>query len=862
MNSIKLNSKSILSLLVLGILLAPINADAQKKDKKKKKDDKEVVQQPKKDAKKSIDDLTKSSKKLEGLFTIYQDTVNGSTQIVVSEDQIGKEFIYFSQVADGVTDVGRNRGSYRGSKVFKIKKYFDRIEFETQNTSFYFDPNNPLSKSKDANISHSILASLKIESHDDKNGLYLLKADDLFQKETFLQVKPPRYPNQPPTAFSLGNLDKDKTKIADIRNYPENTDVLTEFVYSQPSVLNNGSAAVEDGRNVSIKLYQSFIAMPENDYEIRYDDPRVGYFMTQVEDQTSTNSIPYKDMIHRWNLVKKDPNATISDPVEPITWWIENSTPHEWRDIIKEGVLEWNKAFEKAGFSNAMAVEVQSDTATWDAGDIRYNVLRWTSSPNPPFGGYGPSFVNPRTGQIMGADIMLEYVHFTNRVFYDKLYDLSAHQAAFTGEAENMPEMYCSLGHLMHESNMFGQAFLEAINASDLEMARMKKEAMKALIIHEVGHTLGLNHNMKASQVYSVEQLADATYMNGKCLTGSVMDYAAINLTRDRSKQGHYYDMSVGPYDVWAIQFGYTPFSTAAERETLLNLSTRPELTFGNDADDMRSPGKAIDPRVMVGDLSSDAIQYSINTYELTNDMMGSLKLKFANKGESYQELRRAYYLLSGQRANAGTVISRYIGGVYVERPMVGQEGAKQPYTPVSLEDQKRAMNALSKYVFAPNAFEVPNELYNYLAMQRRGFNFFSAGEDPKIHDQVLSYQRNVLSHLLHPNTLQRITDSELYGNAYKLSTFMTDLNDAIFKADIYGSVNSFRQNLQVEYTNALIAMLIGNQENRYDNNSKAMALYNLNKIKAMTAPAGDVSTRAHKQLLKTLVENAMKEIK
>src|SRR5690606_29464217 len=268
----------------------------------------------------------------------------------------------------------------------------------------------------------------------------------------------------------------------------------------------------------------------------------------------------YRDMIRRWHLVKKDPDAALSEPVEPITWWIENSTPHEWRETIKEGVLEWNKAFEKAGFSNAMAVEVQSDTATWDAGDIRYNVLRWTSSPNPPFGGYGPSFVNPRTGQIMGADIMLEYVHFTNRVFYDKLYDLSAHQAAFTGEAENMPEMYCSLGHLMHESNMFGQAFLEAANASDLEMARMKKEAMKALIMHEVGHTLGLNHNMKASQVYSVEQLADATYMNGKCLTGSVMDYAAINLTRDRSKQGHYYDMSVGPYDVWAIQFGYTPF--------------------------------------------------------------------------------------------------------------------------------------------------------------------------------------------------------------------------------------------------------------------------------------------------------------
>ena len=274
----------------------------------------------------------------------------------------------------------------------------------------------------------------------------------------------------------------------------------------------------------------------------------------------------------------------------------------------------------------------------------------------------------------------------------------------------------------------------------------------------------------------------------------------------------------------------------------------------------MRASGRGIDPRVNVFDQSNDAIAYSIDRFELVNDLIENARFKFSNIGESYQELRRVYYTLSGQKANAANVISRYIGGVYVDRAMVGQEGGTQPYTPVSLEDQKRAMAALSNYVFAPNAFEAPADLYNYLARQRRGFDY--SNEDPKIHDQVLTYQKNVLNHVLHPNTLQRITDSELYGNEYSLANMMTDLTDAIFKADIYGSVNSFRQNLQVEYTNRLIGMLVGDSAKRYDNNSKSMAIYNLNKIKTMASPSGDVSTRAHKLHLRTLIDNAMKEIK
>jgi Met-zincin/Domain of unknown function (DUF5117) len=864
MNIKKRNVFRLLSLVfVTCAFLAPQNVDAQRK-KKSKKNKTEVPAPKPKTNEKSIKQLIKSSEKIDGLFTMYRDTITGTLHMVVSEDHLNKEFIHFNQVSNGVVDVGRYRGAYGGSKVFQVRKFYNKIEFVTQNTSFYFDPDNAISKSKEANTSEGVMASIKIEAHDKKEGLYLIKADGLFLQETFAQVKPPRFPGSSPFAFSLGNLDKNKTKVHSVKNYDDNTNLEVEYVYSKPSILNGGSNAVTDGRNVSIKVFHSLIAMPENDdYEIRLDDPRVGYFTTQVNDQTATNSAPFRDLVHRWNLVKKDPNAAISEPVEPITWWMENSTPVEWRETIKQGVLEWNKAFEKAGFKNAMVVKMQPDDADWDAGDINYNVLRWTSSPRAPFGGYGPSFVNPRTGEIIGADIMLEYVHFTNRVFYDQLFDLAKADVEFNGaEYLQKNKVLCSAGHVMHENTMFGQAVIEARAGSDLEMERMKKEAMIALIMHEVGHTLGLNHNMKASQLFSPEQLADKDFIEGKCLTGSVMDYAGINITNDKSKQGQYYDTSVGPYDVWAIQFGYTPFKSEAERTALLNRSTEPELIFGNDADDMRAPGKAIDPRVMIGDLSNDQIGYSIDRIKLVDSMMNNVKSKFSKTGETYQELRRAYYLLSGQRATAANVISRFIGGVYVDRAMIGQKGGSKPYTPVSLEDQKRAMKALEKYAFAPNAFSAPKDLYNYLALQRRGYNFFGGPEDPKIHQQVLIYQNNVLRHILHPNTLQRITDSELYGNKYKLSMFMTDLNAAIFKADIYGNVNSFRQNLQISYTNMLIDMLTGKQNSRYTNNAKSMALYNLKQIKNMAALNGDISSKAHKQHLRTLIDNALKEIK
>ena len=815
----------------------------------------------------TIEELVASSKKFDGLFTIYQDTITGALQLLVRQNQLDKEFIYFSQVANGVIDAATFRGAYKEAKVFKVTKYFDQLQFEFQNTSFYHDPAHPLSKSSDANISNSIVESEKILASDDHNNRYLIKADHLFLTETLSQVKPAKLPFLQFFSFSLGTLDKKKTRVNAIRSYPKNTDVAVEYVYSKSSVLNPGSKAIADARNVSINIWHSFIEMPENDYQPRYDDPRVGYFTTQINDMTSTSATPYRDLIHRWHLQKKDPDARLSEPVEPITWWIENTTPHNLRPTIKKAGEKWNAIFAAIGYKNAIVIKEQPDSAEWDAGDIQYNVIRWVSSPNPRFSGYGPSFVNPRTGQILGADITLEYTTLSQQLKGEKVFEkagLSFHgdEGPLSGANSHGYHGNCTFGTYAQVQNQFGLMALHAMGESEFDDNRMIEEYLYFLVLHEMGHTLGLNHNMKASQLHSLADINNPKVTENDGLVGSVMDYPAINFSLDRENQGQYWPTRPGPYDEWAIAYGYQNFENEEALDRLLARSTDSALAFGNDADDMRWPGKAIDPRVNVGDMSNDAINYAVERIKLTREVAEELLLKYQEEGKSFHELRNAYLLLTSQQYNAAHIISRYIGGVYIDRSFAGQSPGKMPFTPVEKDKQKLAMESLAQHVFAADAFLVPNELYNHLQKQRRGYNHFSNPEDPKIHQRVLAIQESVLKHLLHHYTLQRISDSELYGNNYALPTFMEDLNQAIFSDDIKGDVNSFRQNLQLTYTKQVIAILAGKNKDKFSPRSRSMAINNLWQIKNwVQVPQGNLETIAHKRHLKLLIDNALEQI-
>lgn len=859
----KITVSSLLKGAMIFALVFSVN-DLHAQKKKKKKGDEPKTEAPSKDAPKKIKDLIKNCASYEGLFTIYQDSTSGATKLLIKKDQLDKEFIYFSQIADGPVQAQAFRGNYRGSKIIEIKKYFNKIEFIEKNTSSYFDPENAISKAAEANMPNAILATVKIEGVNDDETEFLIDGDQLFLKEVFSQVKPTANPKAPPFTFKYGQLDKERTKYNSVRSYPLNTDFAVEYVYHNPDPLNGGSRAVTDARNVSIKVYHSLIAIPESDYTPLFEDPRVGYFTNQVTDMTTAIQPNYRDLVERWHLVKKDPNADLSEPIEPIVWWMENTTPKDLRPIIKRGAEKWNIAFEAAGFKNAVVIKQQADDAEWDAGDIRYNVLRWTASATPPFGGYGPSFSNPRTGQKIGADIMFEYASVLNQLGGQYFYDENKMFDALSQLDELHHEEYnCNFVHEMMYENSLGALVGKFIDEDNMTNSVLLQEFLEYLVMHELGHTMGLNHNMKASQLHNNEDIHNREITEKVGLVGSVMDYPGINLNPDRKNQGQYFTLRPGPYDIWAIRFAYEQGRTEEETKKLLDRSTEHQLIFGNDADDMRSPGKAMDPRVNVRDMTSDAIQYSIDRLELVDQLADEMLEKYDIEGNSHHYYYIGYNVLLNQYFNFARTASRYVGGVYIDRAMVGQPGATKPNIPVELGKQKEAMSAMTNHLFAPDAMNFADGLYSYIAPQRRGFGFFGGAPDPKPHGQVLSIQKHAIDHLLHANTLNRIINSSLYGNEYDISTMMKELTDAIFKADINSNVNSFRQNLQIAYIEKLLSIVKGESSKKYMPVAQSHAIYFLKQIRKMASgTTGNISTKAHKQHLTTLIDNALKEVK
>lgn len=858
--SILRKSFYLLLILALAIPTAAMSQDEGEGEAKEeakeegKKEDEDEEKKPK-----TIAELTEKSDRIDGFFTLFRDKKSGETQMLIKKDQIGKEFIYWVQIANGVVDAGSFKGAYGPSFMMSLDRHFDRIEFVAENTSFYFDPDNAISRASEANISDALLATAKIVAEDEETGDILIKSDKLFTSESLIQISPSPDPDaDAKTAFSIGKLDGDKTKILNLRSYPKNTDVEVEYVFSNPQPKVFAGPAVTDARNISVRVMHSFIEAPENDYQIRFDDARVGFFGEQITDLTSTEATPYRDQINRWHLVKQDPEAELSEPVVPILWWIENTTPVEWRELIRDSALAWNSAFEHAGFKNAVRVEIQPDDAQWDAGDIRYNVLRWTSSPTPPFGGYGPSFSDPRTGQLIGADVMLEF-SFMIRVARAR--ELMQDDAAinFWGDQE---AMFCTLGHTLQLNSAFAGLAADVAYGGDDELnQRLTHDTMHYLILHEIGHTLGMNHNMKATNLLTAEEAFDAEVVAERGLAGSVMDYPAINFAPTREQQTQFYQTRPGPYDDWLIEFGYSPAladpeAEAARLEAILSRSAEHGLAFGNDADDMRSAGKGLDPRVNIYDMSSDAIAYASGNMKLMSDTLKGMVNKYPEAGKSYEETWQGVAVMMSLWGRSAAVTSRFIGGVYVDRAVVGQDGAGKPFTPVETSKQRQAMKVLADQVFAPDAFDLPSDLYAHSARQRRGFDHFAGTEDPKIHDAVNALQGGVLDHLLHPVVTKRITDSALYGNGYSLASMMGDLTDAVFEEDARGNVNSMRQNLQMNYVQRLAQMVAGG----YDTPSQSMAVYTLNAIDELLGGkrGNNVSTQAHTQNLRRTIKKAL----
>ncbi|MEP5762982.1 MAG: zinc-dependent metalloprotease [Halieaceae bacterium] len=809
----------------------------------------------------TFDAVIANSDHFPGLIDSYRVKDSGALYMRFKPEHLERDYLYFGTFLDGNSATNTQRGIFGSHRVLRLRRDFQVLEVQQLNTRFFFDPDSALARSAEANLPPTVLAVADIVDENDAGEL-LVHMGPIFLDESLQQIKPAADPEADPKAeFVLGELSETRSSLQQVKAYPENIDLIVNYVYENPAPLVRADAAVTDSRFVSVRLQHTLIPAPEEDFKPRFADARLGYFAEQVTDMTSYAVAPWRDPIDRWKLVKKEPGAALSEPVEPILFWLENTTPEAYRDTVREAVLVWNQAFESAGFKDAIEVRIQPDDAEWDAGDLRYNVLRWTSSSESTWGGYGPSWPDPRTGQILGADIMLEFGWITSHLRSDQLFEQAMLPAL---DAAPLRSRLCLAGDHMKSQLMLGRSLL-GVKPGSAEDSELVRQSLYDLVSHEVGHTLGLNHNFRASQLLTPEQLAQPEVVAEQGVASSVMDYLAINFAPLGAEQAAYYPTSPGPYDHWVIEYGYSealadPVAEEARLQAILQRSTEAEMGFGLDADVMASSGSGIDPRVMLFDQSSDPLRYASDRLALIDSVGASLLQRYQAAGESWQALYDAYLSLTSEQARQFWVASRWVGGLYVERAVQEQPGATEPLRPVELERQQQAMTLFREQLFAPDALRWQAELYRHLQRQRRGNNHWNQPQDPQLHARVLATQQGVLAHLLHPVVQTRISDSALYGNEYSLSQMMSDLNVAIFASDSRGPVNSMRQQLQRDYVERLLLIVDPAQNADYDYLSRNAALYQLQQISSqLVLAADDTSTRAHRAALKHRIETGLK---
>ncbi|MHC4415902.1 MAG: zinc-dependent metalloprotease [Planctomycetota bacterium] len=636
-------------------------------------------------------------------------------------------------------------------------------------------------------------------------------------------------------------------------------------------------------------LHYSISVIPKTDFQPRASDDRIGYFLTVFRDLTmmSPDGANFVRYVNRWNLKKRDPELALSPPVAPIVFYIEHTVPVRYRRFVREGILEWNKAFEKVGILNAIEVR-QQDARTgafMDIApeDVRYNFFRWISSERAF--AMGPSRVNPETGEILDADIifddsMLKYyaLRYKQRIAAygldgvdpEALRWIQEHprwnplvryeradpareailanpqltdeqKADFLGlphppGADELltrvvqQNRYCSyasgkamqmqtagLAMRLLADRLFDEA--DGDGGSD-DVARIDGvpedylgAILKETVMHEVGHTLGLRHNFKASSWLTLEKYAGRT---GEANVGSVMDYNPIHVPPQPGQpRGDWVTPTIGPYDYWAIDYGYT-LDEKRGREILKQVANR-ELQYATD-EDTWGP----DPLVARFDLGAEPLEWAEMRLELVKAMRGKLLEGAVEDGQSWHLLRQAYEILLGEQLGALRLASRYLGGVHIHRDHKGDPDARNPLVPTDAETQRRALRFVIDNAFRDGAFDTRPEVLGKLATDKhRHWGSFGSGDEAfSIHDRIAQIQSFALLYLLNPGTLTRVYDNELRirpdDDAFTLPELMGGSVDAVFgelDAPLEGAgftnrrpmISSLRRNLQSEMAERLI---------------------------------------------------------
>ena len=771
---------------------------------------------------------------MKGLFPIWQK--DDKVWIEIPADQVDKLVFFSYNISDSVGERGAYASQMGRNHTVVFHRVGNAMQLIAKNLRFVAAAGSPSERAVQQSFSDSLIGSAPVLSqpHVDRKSV-------LIDASALLMTDIPGYSTTLEAAFRINyTLDRANSSFVKVRADDRSASFAVRDHFSTPRLPGLVLPAnpqpprppnnPPDARSIFVGFVYNFVALPEP-MRPRYADDRVGHFVTGATDFSNDLAPNARNFfVERWRLEKKDPAAAMSDPKEPITYWVDRNVPIEYRQTIVEGILEWNKAFERIGFSNAIVAKIQPDDADFDTLDARHASVRWFLGSDVGFA-IGPSQTDPRTGEILDADIGIPDAFTRNartlvrevlppaptgRDGVLDLQGLTASQCNFAAEAVN--EAAFALGLL----DIRGEVPLDSPAAE-----RFAKNYLRDVVMHEVGHTLGLRHNFHASTIRTTAQLQDANFTRTHGLTGSVMDYTPFNIATGDEKQGEYTMSSLGPYDYWAIEYAYRPIdapTAEAERPALSRIAARsiePELAFATDEDADAGPD-GMDPEINRFDLGSDPLAYFRKRFALSRELWDRLQTRTMAGDESYLVIRRSLERGFNEISRAAPLVAKYVGGVKTSRAHVslggerGVAGGPPLSVPVDAGRQKQALDLLATQLFSIDSFRFRPEFVSrigidYLDRNDPNGNNRSAFYLP---GRVLSIQTGALDHLMSDPVARRIGDAENLSakprTLLSLSQLYGSLQGAIWSELSTGKeITRMRRNLQREHLRRVVQVLL-----------------------------------------------------
>lgn len=770
----------------------------------------------------TFEELIKEAEHAEGFIDTYRK--DGHLYFAIPPDMLDKEFLMNYEIARGIGSSGLFGGTMLNifeADLVALEKHDGKIFLVQKPHRYRADGNDAARKAVELSYGSSVLETADIAATNE-DSVMLIDArkwfvSDLSRISQRLKYAVSSTPGQP------GNIsfDEGRSHLESVKSFPRNTNINARLTFLNNE--ENAPRTVPDGRYLPVTIHYSMAALPEEPMTPRMADDRLGYFMTVHKDFSEVDDSFFRRYVNRWRLECTDETSgeELCEVKKPITYYIDRTVPKEYRAAMIDGVEAWSDAFEEAGFRDAVRAVMLPDDA--DPEDIRYATLRWNTSDEPGYGAIGPSVVDPRTGEILDADILFEagmVMGFKNTwrnlvdpaTAIDQVLGFDQHELSNLqngGELSNLGAHFSDQGSLLRVS-LIARGEITAGQPVPEEYVH---EALKWVTMHEVGHTLGLRHNFRSSIDTPVDLLHDKEWAEENGVFSSVMEYPTPNISSDGEENGYYYNPGVGSYDRWVVAYGYTPDEERAGE--LARQSAEEGHAYGTD-EDARGAG-ALDPTVNVFDLGDDPLAWGRGRAELVRSIMPRLPDYVLEDNEPYYELTEAYLTLLGQYAQALSTGVKYIGGQYQYRDHRGDPNGRAPFVPVELKRQQEALDYLIEYGFSEEAFELAPELYQQFGANRWSHwgneNTFSGRIDYPLHTTILEIQTGLLNQLTDPHRLSRIRDTEIkFGaeNVVGLPELMGRLSEAVWAEAWESAVNttSMRRDLQRAHLDRMITLL------------------------------------------------------